>query len=244
MLIELPLDILIKQFKLVSLGKLIGGLIHNLNGPLQNLGLDIEMASYSLNRTPNLDKKGVEDILARLKRMEDEFERINTIIKEVASRATSEDDNSNLVSLHDFFKQEILFLQSNLYFKHNVRTELKFEVDHPSSFKFPENFIIALGWLLMIFVEELEREKAKTLLIKTGRDNSYFMIEICTKKGGLSEKFIRLFDQGETKPDNVSADDEIGIMLIKTIFQSSSIPIKTYADSSQSNVLIMLPLKK
>ena len=81
MLVEIPLNDLTKIYKLATLGKVIGGLIHNLNGPLQNLGLDIEMTNHLLNNKLPLDNDGINNILNRLKRMGEEFEKIDQLIK-------------------------------------------------------------------------------------------------------------------------------------------------------------------
>ena len=80
-MIKLSVKALMDLFKLASLGKQIGGLIHNINGPLQNLGLDIEMMNYSLKGEVGIDEAVVENLHIRLKRMEEEFERVNRIIR-------------------------------------------------------------------------------------------------------------------------------------------------------------------
>jgi C4-dicarboxylate-specific signal transduction histidine kinase len=47
---EISFKNLIELYKLASLGKVTGGLIHNINGPLQNIGLDLEMTQYMLKK--------------------------------------------------------------------------------------------------------------------------------------------------------------------------------------------------
>jgi hypothetical protein len=74
-MIRLSLDDLKKLYKLASIGKLVGGLIHNLNGPLQNLGLDIEMAGLFLKDKSKWDQNSIQILITRLKRMEEDMTR-------------------------------------------------------------------------------------------------------------------------------------------------------------------------
>ena len=70
---EFSMNDLIRLFKMASLGKAVGGLIHNINGPLQNIGLDLEMSQYMLRKEAD-DNGGTESsIMVRLKRIEDEL---------------------------------------------------------------------------------------------------------------------------------------------------------------------------
>ena len=131
MLIELSMNDLIRLYKLASLGKLIGGLVHNLNGPLQNLALDIEMTNQSIEGNHQLDNETLNNLRLRLKRMEEEFERIDNLIKISSMKSRPEEIYHKFLNLNDFLQQELWFLNANLYFKHNVRTELKFQDNPP-----------------------------------------------------------------------------------------------------------------
>ena len=73
MLNEIPINDFIRLFQLAFLGKLIGGLVHNLNGPLQNLGLDMEMAKHFLKGKSSFDNETLIEFHTRLKRMEEEY---------------------------------------------------------------------------------------------------------------------------------------------------------------------------
>ena len=92
---------------MASLGKLIAGLLNNINGPLQNLGLDIEMANYSLKDGSKLDNEKAQNISSRLKRMEEEFERIDRLIKASSLKTSQDEDyNNKLMNLNDYLQQE------------------------------------------------------------------------------------------------------------------------------------------
>ena len=76
MFVEISLDSLCRLYGSAALGKLMGGLVHNLNGPLQNLGMDLEMMIYSLADTDPSRDSPSKGLGTRLKRMETELDAI------------------------------------------------------------------------------------------------------------------------------------------------------------------------
>ena len=74
--IDLSLEQLAGLYQMGSLGKLINGLIHNLNGPLQNISMDMEMMTHSVRTAKWLPADLAESMIQRLKRMEREFDHI------------------------------------------------------------------------------------------------------------------------------------------------------------------------
>ena len=70
MVIEISLNGLIRLCRFASLGKVIEGLLHNINGPLQNLGMDIEMMNNSLAVNEPLHDALAKDIDIQWSRMD------------------------------------------------------------------------------------------------------------------------------------------------------------------------------
>jgi hypothetical protein len=242
--IKLSLDDFIKLYKLASVGKLIGGLIHNINGPMQNMGLDIEMTYFSLKDESKWDKNIAKSIMSRLKRMEEEHEKINSLIRNTAARTQ---DNNNLAyntisNIHDFLEQEFTFLHANLYFKHNIQTEI-ISVNTPPLLSSLSNYsIMALGWFLQSLVEELEKQKIGKLTIKIISDISKLKIVFSTQGGRLSEVFFEQFSMAMSSEDTLKPDNmDLGIFLIFLIFNSNGITFELDTDSLSSNLAINFP---
>ena len=147
-MVDIPIEGITKLLRLASLGKLIEGLIHNINGPMQNLGLDIEMTQYQLSGNIKNDNDLIDNMQSRMKRIEQEFNRLELMIKTASIRSEFNMEYYNLMDLNDFIEHELKFLEANLYFKHNVRTELILQKDPPLLGNLPNNFPLALGWLL------------------------------------------------------------------------------------------------
>ncbi|MBN1625124.1 MAG: hypothetical protein JW944_01255 [Deltaproteobacteria bacterium] len=244
-MVELSRKEIIRLFKLASLGKLIGGLVHNLNGPLQNLGLDMELAGYALKDSPDLDNEGVKNIRARLKRMEEEFEQIDRLIKTASVKAgQNEDDGSNnRIDINDYLQQELWFLQTDLYFKHNVQKELTFQDNPPLNFNPTRDSLIALSWFLQSLIEELEGEGVKGLTLKTVFEDLSLMIIINTKEGNPSERFMKLLKQDLSSSERIRDEDsDMGIFLALLIFDAEGIAIEADLEPSGSRITITFPI--
>lgn len=247
-MIKLSKKTLIGLFKLASLGKQIGGLIHNINGPLQNLGLDIEMINYSLKSGSKIDEATAQNLRVRLKRMEEEFERVNAIIRICSVKAEHDDDMRNsFINLNDYLEQELSFLQTNLNYKHNVKTKLLLKDSPPSAGNLPEHSFPALSWFLQIFIEELEREKINGITLKTEFDESHLTLIFSTQGGSLSEQFIGQLNRemsSQVDQEDLEAEEgEVGILLVLILFTAGGIIIKGTNEKSGSKINIIFPIK-
>jgi hypothetical protein len=243
-MIELPVNEFIRLFQLAYLGKLIGGLVHNLNGPMQNLGLDIEMANYSLKDESVAEKEKVEGIRTRLKRMEDEYEKIDRLIKSCSTKAVQNEDYFQPPpNFDEFIERELQFLQSNLYFKHNVRTEQVFQENPLSTRHFSIHSLLALSWFFQIIIEEIESEEVKGLTLKSAVHNGFQEMTTITREGSLSEKFMISLNKASSFYEGQEEDYNIEIMLILMMFEKEGIHIESRAESSGSEIKISLPIR-
>jgi C4-dicarboxylate-specific signal transduction histidine kinase len=233
---DLSMNDLIRLFKMASLGKVTGGLIHNINGPLQNIGLDLEMSQYMLRKEAD-DSVGTEsNIMVRLKRIEDELERLNSIIK-TSTNKIMQADNS-LQNFNEFIEQELSFLNTNLYYKHNVETALQLDAPPPLMSVLPENSILAFGWLLQRVIEELENLKWNRLSITTEKKEDLYTVNIEAKITNVTNSINDILKSADLNSDNLpERGNETVLMLIMKIFHSEGVIIKTGQSSSDKLVI-------
>ena len=242
MLIEISVDDLIHLYRLASLGKVIGGLVHNLNGPLQNLALDIEMTNHLLSNKSPIDENTTNNVLKRIKRMGEEFERIDQLIKTSAIRASQDDDNYHFLHINEFIQQEFIFNKNNLYFKHNVHTEYKFQKNLPTFRDLPKELIIALSSFFHAIVDELESQTVKGLIVKTSMDDM-LKITIDTKDGTLSDRFMEQFKQEIPESSSLTLTDQnMDILFPLVLFRNLGASASGKALSSGSRIILMIPM--
>lgn len=237
---ELCMNDLIGLFRLASLGKVTGGLIHNINGPLQNIGLDLEMSQYIIKKAAETNGDKEKNISDRLKRIEDELERLNTMIRISSNKATQSEDG--LRNFNDYLEQELSFLNTNLFFKHNVETTLQLDESPPVTTCFPENSLLAIGWLLQGIVEDIDKTKTNTLTINTKKENSDFRILISTEKSNITKTIDDILKNTDIDSNKlIASDNESGLMLILKIFHMQGISVKA-GTSQPATLAISIPL--
>ncbi len=236
---ELSFNSLIELYKLASLGKVTGGLIHNLNGPLQNIGLDLEMTQYMLKKGAEAGGGNESNILPRLRRIEEELDRLNTIIKASSNRIMH--TYNGLLNFNDYLEQELLFFNTNLYYKHNVETTLDLGDQPPLISGLPENSILAFSWLLQRIIEEIERNKKSTLHIRTVKNGGFYEITIVTGLNDLASIINDMLKKDFSSDRLTAPDNESDIMLILKIFHSDGIIIKTGKGQS-ADIVICFPI--
>lgn len=237
---ELSFNNLIKLYKLASLGKVTGGLIHNINGPLQNIGLDLEMTQYILRNEAKASGGKESNILPRLKRIEEELERLNTMIK-ISSNRIMHTENVFL-NFNEYLEQELFFLKTNLYYKHNVETTLDLSDQPPLLSTFPENSLLAFGFLLQRIIDDIEEAKGKTLHIKGVKNNGFYEITIIACLNDLAQKIDDIVQKTDFTSDRLTApDNESDIMLILKVFHSDGITIKN-GKGQLPDIVISFPI--
>jgi C4-dicarboxylate-specific signal transduction histidine kinase len=222
---EFSLNDLIGLFKMASLGKVTGGLIHNINGPLQNIGLDLEMSQYMLRKEAEDNGVAESSIMARLKRIEEELDRLNNMIK-ISSNKIMQSDNG-LQNFNEFIEQELSFLKTNLYFKHNVEITLQLDAPPPLTSRLSENSILAFGWLLQRVIEEVEKLKGKKLSIKTEKEEGLYKISIEAEINEFSDSVDAILKNANLDSDKLTAPEKgSDLLLILKIFHSEGIIVE------------------
>ena len=245
MLNEIPINDFIRLFQSAFLGKLIGGLVHNLNGPLQNLGLDMEMAKHFLKGKSSFDNETANEIHGRLKRMEEEYERIDQLIKSAALKAAPDGlYNNQLMNLNEYMKEELSFLQSNLYFKHNVHTEQVYQENPPLIRVLSIHSLMALSWFLQFIIEEIEREGIKGLALRTAFHDSKVKILLSIEEGVLSERCMNMLTQEEFTSDDLQDEFRAWeIMYILMVFKEEGVLLECNMQPLGLEIIITLPVQ-
>ncbi|WP_456432697.1 hypothetical protein [Thermosulfuriphilus sp.] len=140
---EIWCKVLTENLRPALMGQLIQGFIHNLSGPLQILGMQLEflgllrqqknqLLQRLLSQT-SLDpqsteklKKILEGEQERLANVVDQIERINQLLSAFSLKTNLD---RTFIELNDFVREEITFWEANLFFKHEVKKDLRL---HPS----------------------------------------------------------------------------------------------------------------
>jgi signal transduction histidine kinase len=240
---EIPLERLAELYRLVTLGKLIQGLVHNLNGPLQNLGMDMEMLEHTLKTDGRMPPDLTDPMVHRLQRMEGEFDHINLLIRSVSSRASLEGDVLEYGDLKVFLEEELSLLNANLYFKHNVQKEVHLEEDLPALNMLPQMVTLSLGWFIQSLVEEMEKARGKRFALTARFVPPTLEITFGTDAGALSSIFVEELTKGIPSTGVFKAEDaDMGQVLSAAWLKLSGVSFDCGSDESGSAITLRVPV--
>lgn len=239
-MIRIDRETFLEVSNLMSVGKNVQGLIHNLNGPLQNLGMDMDMIGFSLQGRQKPLPALMEEIAKRLGRMEDEFDQINRLIRAAASRATT-DEEERFLFLGDFLEQEVTFLSANLYFKHKVDSKVMLEDGLPQLGTLAQGVPSGLRSLLSAVIEDIERREMQEFSLEARKRDSGIQVLLTAGKGSLSGIFHE--DRQMLSPGNGPLEvgrDQMAAVQAFMALEQAGVGYKANAD--QGRTLITLTL--
>jgi len=241
-MIELSREDFMALHRQAAVGRLMQGLVHNLNGPLQNLGMDMDMIQYVSRTGEESAELLLEDVKKRLVRMETEFEQINRLIRFTAARSSPEGDAESYITLGDFLDQEITFLKANLYFKHHVQTEMLLDDSLPMMRSLPPGATEGLSSLLQALVEETERREMSSFVLKATGNESEAEIHISTGPVPLSKAFLDVFKSVDAFIDSfrIEEADALQPAYAAMMLASAGIPLRLESDAKETQLSLIL----
>jgi signal transduction histidine kinase len=146
-----------------ALGTLVKGIVHNLNGSLQILSMQLELLQRTISKdgTPlsTLPHEKVERCLGQIDKM-------RTIL-EVLSRRGSEGGASQTVHVNDLIDEELSFLNHHLFFKHEIDVKKAFGLRLPPLQGSLADLRTGLMNLFLNAIEAMENSPKKELTVKT-----------------------------------------------------------------------------
>jgi hypothetical protein len=238
--LQVSLNDLVHLCHLASLGKLLGGLIHNLNSPLHSLGMQMDVMQHFILKkdAPNAD--AFEKLSARLTQMNDEFDNLNAQIKIAGVRADFMETRPEKLDINHFLHQEMQFLKTNLYFKHNVDTTLEFSPSLQAITPCPPQFSLAMGLFLESLAEELERMESKRLSLGTGTTEGRPTIAVDVGDPALSERFCGILHMNpESPPSLEEMSGEMNLFISVLLLKSEGVTFETEFRDRGTSIRLM-----
>ena len=240
MKIEICLKEMIEILKMASLGKLMSGLIHNLNSPLQNIGMDIELAAMYLKDNKQVLNEITEKLSPRIERMENEFERINQILKRGTFNIQMDEYYLKSMTLTLFIQQVMKMLEANLYFKHNVKKEMNLVPDLPKLNQRSEDFWFALIWFMQSMIDNIEKNEIKELIIKTGKNGQNQELIFQIKEGKFSADFLKSLNTDTSLPDYLQIAEDAMLHIALHVLRSEGVVSRGESTGSATIITLLI----
>lgn len=147
-----------------QLGSLIKGIVHNLNGSLQILSMQIEMLQRMLQKEERL-APAIQEKAEQCMTQVDEFRSVLEILMRQA--VAREEKSPQRIHLNDILEEELAAARHNLFFKHQVQIEKAFSPALPSLHGIRLDFSQALRNCIQNAIEAMEDSERKELKICT-----------------------------------------------------------------------------
>ncbi|OPX40968.1 MAG: hypothetical protein DRG82_07645 [Deltaproteobacteria bacterium] len=237
--LQISLQDLARLCHLASLGKHLGGLIHNLNSPLHSLGMQMDVMQHFILKKNEFSDDVSEKLSKRLTQMNEEFENLNNQIRIAGMRADLLDSAPERIDINHFLHQEMQFLKTNLYFKHNVETTLELSPSLKAITPSLPYFNLAMGLFLERVAEELEKHKSSTLFIGTSVVEARPVISMRMNDTALSKPFCAILEMNPRDiPSMQEASEEMNLLISVLLLKNGGVTFKI--DMNDQNTLLNL----
>ncbi len=194
------------------IGKLTNGIVHNLNGPLQILSMQIELFNREIEREIS-DLQGIKNkindddsisvitaIIDKLQKRQERIEQLETtinrmenIVNVISKRCRGKETLNNTIFVNQIIEEELLFWEGDLFFKHNVEKKINLSTT-PIFIQTEEiNLRTIIDLMLAASIISLKQVDNPVLKISSQIDEKYITITInqsgkdfCQNDGNLT----------------------------------------------------------
>jgi len=172
-------------------GRLTSGIVHNLNGPLQILSMQIELFNREIKKEisdlhtlkKNLSNDNCQSIIdnlidkfnkrsERIEQLETTINRMEHIVNVISKRCRTTETLSNTVFINQIIEEELVFWQGDLFFKHNVEKQINFS-NNPIVIQTDETkFRLIIDLLLALLINRIKNYQKPFIKIETKTENN------------------------------------------------------------------------
>jgi signal transduction histidine kinase len=153
------------QYRSATLGSLVKGIVHNLNGSLQILSLHMELLQRALLQEGGKSAPLIQEKVAQSL---DQMDKLRTMIEVLTQSAIREEQETpEWIHLNQLLEEELALLRHNLFFKHQIKVIQSFAVSLPKLKGYDSGIRQGLLNVIQNAVESMEKSPGKVLEIKT-----------------------------------------------------------------------------
>ncbi len=222
-----------------ALGNMMHGIIHNLNGSLQLLTMNMEILEMAFKR-----EKLSPSILPYFEKCMEHIDKIRNSLDIIFPGGENEKEaNPKQIHLNELLEEQLQFFQNNLFFKHQIKVTKVFKPRLPSIMGYLFDFRIAITNLIQNSIEALEESSVKELTITTKTENEHIQLDIKDTGCGISEDIMPYIFKPffTTKPESHLG---LGLYISKSILQPYGIKIQCNSEKEETVFSLKIPFNR
>ncbi len=170
------------RYRHSTLGLFIKGIIHNLNGSLQILSMQMELLLKEGNGIgPSLN--------AKLEQCLEQMDKLKAMVEVLIQKGIHDDQEApQPIHLNSLLEEELSLLHHNLFFKHQIKVEKSFSRPLPPLEGYYLDFSQGFSNLIQNAVEAMEESPTKELRVATFLRDDQIHVLIQDTGCGISEE--------------------------------------------------------
>jgi signal transduction histidine kinase len=237
--IEKNFPIIKNLYRNASIGNYLHGIVHNLNGSLQIITMQIEMLEMILEK-----EKNFPSALPQLKKSMDQVEILKNALEILVRKSEIEyDKGPKPIRVNEILEEQIHFFQNNLFFKHNVKINKIFKSRIPNLQGHPFDFSEAISNFIQNSIEALEKSPEKELTFITDRIDTHIRITVKDTGCGIREEIqSKIFEPFfTTKPESHLG---LGLFIARKLLKRYQTSIQFSSKEGETIFSLSIPILK
>jgi signal transduction histidine kinase len=174
------------RYRYSALGSVVKGIVHNLNGSLQVLSMQMELLDGMLAKEVYQTNPSIHTKMAKCQGHIDQLKGMLEILIQKGSH--DDHDSPQTIRLNDLLEEEISLLKNDLFFKHQVKVRKDFHSKLPDIKGYYIDFSEGLLHLIKNAIEAMEGTPKKELMVMTETRDGGVQVTIKDTGCGVSEE--------------------------------------------------------
>ena len=174
------------RYRYSTLGSFVRGIIHNLNGSLQILSMQMELLQGALLKEGDRIRPSLN---SKMLQCQEQLDKLKAMVEVLMQKGIHEEKEvSQPIYLNDLLEEELSLWHYNLFFKHHIKVVKSFSAHLPPLQGRYLDFSQGLSNLVQNAVEAMEEAPTKELFVATSVRDDQVHVTIRDTGCGISEE--------------------------------------------------------
>jgi len=174
------------RYRYSTLGSFVRGIIHNLNGSLQILSMQMELLQGALVKEGD---KISPSLNVKMAQCQEQLDKVKAMVEVLLQKGIHDEQEApQPIYLNNLLEGELSLWHHNLFFKHHVKVVKSFSPQLPPLQGHYLDFSQGFSNLIQNAVEAMEETPTKELLVATSFRDDLVQVTIRDTGCGISEE--------------------------------------------------------